>query len=278
MKNLRGKLLSSILLQIALTILAILVLIPLFWMISIALKSDQEILQYPPTLLPKLPRFDNFVKAFQKAPFGKYTYNTLFIAFFVVIGNVLVNSLVAYGFAKITFKGRETLFKVVLATMMIPGFVTLVPSYVLFSKLGWIGTYLPLIAPAFFGNSFNIFMMRQFYRTIPDSIIEAAKIEGANHLQIWGMLMQPIIKPLLATVALMTFKGVWNDFTNPLLYINDEGLYTLQLGLQSFKGQMQTQWNYLMAMSLYTMLPIIILFFLFQNYFIQGMNITGTNK
>lgn len=272
------KLISKGIFLIILTILAGLVLIPMLWMISIALKSDQEIIQYPPSILPKVLRFDNFTKAFTRSPFGKYTYNTMFIAFFVVIGNVLVNSIVAYGFAKIKFKGRETLFRVVLATMMIPGFVTLVPTYVLYAKLGWVGTYLPLIVPAFFGSSFNIFMMRQFYRTIPDSIIEAAKIEGASHLQIWGMIMQPMIKPLLATVALMSFKGVWNDFTNPLLYINDENLYTLQLGLQSFKGQMQTQWNYLMAMSLYTMLPIIVLFFLFQNYFIQGMNITGSNK
>jgi len=120
--------------------------------------------------------------------------------------------------------------------------------------------------------------MRQFYRTIPDSIIEAAQIEGANHFQIWAKIMQPMIKPLLATVALFTFKGVWNDFTSPLLYINDENLYTIQLGLQSFKGQMQTSWNYLMAISLYSMVPIIILFFLFQNYFIQGMDITGSNK
>lgn len=263
---------------VLLTALAILVIIPLLWMISISLKSDQEIMTYPPSFFPKVLHPENFIKAFKKAPFGKYTYNTFYIAFFVVIGNVISNYLVAYGFAKIKFPGRDLLFRVVLATMMIPGFVTLVPTYVLFAKIGWVGTYLPLIIPAFFGNAFNIFMMRQFYRTIPDSIIEAAKIEGANHFQIWAIIMQPMIKPLIATVALMTFKGVWNDFTSPLLYINDENLYTLQLGLQSFKGQMQTNWNYLMAISLYSMVPIILLFFFFQNYFIRGMDITGSNK
>lgn len=198
--------------------------------------------------------------------------------FFTIIGNVLVNSFVAYGFAKIDFAGKKFLFNVILATMMIPGFVTLVPTYVIFSKLQWVNTYLPLIVPAFCGNAFHIFMMRQFYRTIPNELMEAARVDGAGHFYIWGRLMMPLVKPVLATVALISFKGAWSDFQGPLLYLSDRAKYTLQLGLQVFKGQGFTEWNYLMAVSFLSMLPILLLFFCFQNYFIEGMNVGGAVK
>ena len=162
--------------------------------------------------------------------------------------------------------------------MMIPGFITLVPQYVIFSKIGWVDTYLPLIVPAFCANAFHIFMMRQFYRTIPNELIEAAKVDGAGHFYIWGKLIMPLVKPVLATVALINFKGAWGDFQGPLLYLSDRAKYTLQLGLQVFKGEGYTQWNYLMAISFLSMIPILILFFCFQNYFIQGMNTSGAVK
>ena len=257
---------------------AVIILFPILWMVCTALKSPQEVAQYPPTLIPQVPMFENFAIAWTKAPFTKYTINTLVIVVFTIIGNVLVTSFVAYGFAKIEFKGRKPLFKIVLATMMIPGFVTLVPTYVIFSKIGWVGTYLPLIIPAFTGNAFHIFMMRQFYRTIPNELMEAAKVDGAGHFYIWGKLMMPLIKPILATIALVSFKGAWSDFQGPLLYINDQKLYTLQLGLQVFKGQGYTEWNYLMAVSFLSMIPILLLFFCFQNYFIEGMNVGGAVK
>jgi multiple sugar transport system permease protein len=214
----------------------------------------------------------------QKGPFLQYTLNTLFITVFVVIGNVVANSFIAYGFAKIHFKGRNVLFACVLATMMIPGFVTLVPQYVIYAKLGWLNTYLPLILPAFFGSAFNIFLLRQFFLTIPNELIEAAKIDGANHLYIWWKIFIPLAKPAIATVAIFSFNGAWNDFLGPLLYINDESLYTLQLGLQIFKGQNDTQWNFLMAGSLMVLLPVITIFFFFQRYFIEGMNLTAGSK
>ena len=233
---------------------------------------------YPPKLLPEKPMFENFVIAWGKAPFTKYTINTLIIVFFSIIGNVFVNSFVSYGFAKVDFAGKNILFTCILATMMIPGFITLVPTYVIFSKLHWVNTYLPLIVPAFLGNAFHIFMMRQFYMTIPIELTEAARIDGAGHFYIWGKLMMPLVKPVMATIALIAFKGSWSDFQGPLLYLSDRNMYTLQLGLQVFKGQGFTEWNYLMAVSFLSMIPILILFFCFQNYFIEGMNVGGAIK
>lgn len=269
---------SSIILFVVLTLGAILILFPIAWMICTALKSAPEIAMYPPKLLPEKPMFENFVIAWGKAPFTKYTINTLIIVFFSIIGNVFVNSFVSYGFAKVDFAGKNILFTCILATMMIPGFITLVPTYVSFSKLHWVNTYLPLIVPAFLGNAFHIFMMRQFYMTIPIELTEAARIDGAGHFYIWGKLMMPLVKPVMATIALIAFKGSWSDFQGPLLYLSDRNMYTLQLGLQVFKGQGFTEWNYLMAVSFLSMIPILILFFCFQNYFIEGMNVGGAIK
>lgn len=269
---------SSIILFVVLTLGAILILFPIAWMICTALKSAPEIAMYPPKLLPEKPMFENFIIAWGKAPFTKYTINTLIIVFFSIIGNVFVNSFVSYGFAKVDFVGKNILFTCILATMMIPGFITLVPTYVIFSKLHWVNTYLPLIVPAFLGNAFHIFMMRQFYMTIPIELTEAARIDGAGHFYIWGKLMMPLVKPVMATIALIAFKGSWSDFQGPLLYLSDRNMYTLQLGLQVFKGQGFTEWNYLMAVSFLSMIPILILFFCFQNYFIEGMNVGGAIK
>ena len=264
---------------IILSLGAIIILFPLLWMVCTALKDAPEVAEYPPKLLPKVPHWENFAIAWSKAPFTQYTINTLKVVFVVIIGGVLSNSFIAYGFAKINFKGRDLLFTLVLATMMIPGFVTLVPSYVVYSKLGWVGTYLPLTIGSFFGSSFHIFMIRQFYRTIPNELLEAAKIDGAGHFYIWSRLMVPLAKPVMATIALINFKGAWGDYQGPLLYLSGKTeKYTLQLGLQVFKGQSYTQWNYLMAVSFLSMIPILLLFFCFQNYFIEGMNIGGAVK
>lgn len=257
---------------------SVLILSPLWWMISTSLKSPAEIAQYPPTFIPSEFHFSNYVEAWKTAPFTRWAMNTFFIAFFGMVGSVLVNSLVAYAFAKIRFKGRNSLFVVVLSTMLIPGFVTMVPQYILFSKLGWVNTYLPLIVPAFLGSAFFIFLLRQFMMTIPNELIEAAVLDGANHLQIWWHIMLPLTKPALITVAIFSFNGAWNDLLGPLLYLNDESLYTLQIGLQTFKGTVQTQWHYLMAMSVMVLLPVVLLFFFFQKHFIEGSNIASGTK
>lgn len=251
---------------------SLLILSPVWWMVSTSLKSPEEIIQFS-SLFPKELRFENYVEAWNSADFSRWTMNTFFIAVTSVLGSVFVNSLVAYGFAKINFKGRDKLFGLVLSTMLLPGFVLLIPQYILFSNLGWINTYLPLIVPAFLGNAFFIFLLRQFMRSIPDELVEAAIMDGASHLKIWWHVIMPLIKPALITVAIFSFNGAWNDLLGPLLYINDENLYTLQIGMQTFKGTVQTQWHYLMAMSVLVLIPVVLLFFIFQKYFISGSNI-----
>ena len=260
---------------ILLVIGSIFMIAPLFWMISTALKSMEEIYRGDFNFIPEEVRFSNFIDIFKIVPFDMYFINTLVITIIVVLANVFVNAFIAYGFSKINFKGRNILFMLVLSTMMLPGFITLIPQYVIFAKLGLVNTYYPLIIPSLFGSAFNIFLLRQFFKGVPDNFIEAAKLEGANHFQIFYKIALPMVKPALFTVAIFSFNGVWNDFLGPLLYLNDESLYTLQLGLQVFQEQSTTQWNYLMVGSLIVLAPVIILFFFFQKYFIQGSNILG---
>ncbi|WP_442862174.1 carbohydrate ABC transporter permease [Alkalibacterium sp. MB6] len=247
-------------------------------MVSTSLKPMEEIVRFPPTFIPETIQFENYAQTVQAFPFFKYMRNTLFITVFVVLGNILSNSFIAYGFAKIDFPGKNVLFALVLATMMVPGFVTMIPQYILFTRIGWVGTYLPLIVPSFFGSAFNIFLLRQFYMSINNELTEAAQIDGANHLYIWSRLMIPLTKPALITVGIMSFNGAWNDFLGPLLYITREDMYTLQIGLQSFQNQSTTQWNYLMAGATLVMIPTVLLFFFAQKYFIQGMDLTGGTK
>lgn len=274
----RNKRITQIIIFIILVAGGILLLSPIWWMVITSFKSMPEIMRYPPTFWPEEWHLENYVVTWETGNFTRYTLNTLFIATISVFANVLSNSFIAYGFAKIDFPGKNVLFSVLLATMMLPGFVTLIPTYVFYAKIGWLNTYLPLTIPAFFGSAFNIFLIRQFYSTISDELIEAAKIDGASHFKIWWQIMIPLSKPALATIAIFSFNGAWNDFLGPLLYINDQELYTLQLGLQVFQGQIATQWNYLMAGSLLVLLPVIILFFAFQRYFIEGMDITAGTK
>ncbi|HZG74905.1 MAG TPA: carbohydrate ABC transporter permease [Paenibacillus sp.] len=254
-------------------------LMPLWWMLQTSLKSLEEIVQYPPTWWPETFVWSNYVETWAAGNFTRYTWNTSIIAFFVVIGQVLSNSFIAYGFAKIKFPGRGLLFLVILGTMTIPGFVTMIPTYLLFSKIGWVGSYLPLIVPSFFGGAFQIFLFRQYFMTIPNDLVEAAKIDGANHVYVWARLMVPLSKPVMATIAIMAFNGAWNDFLGPLIYVASEDMYTLQIGLQAFKvSSGVNQWHYLMAGSVLVLLPVLILFFIFQRYFIEGMNISAGTK
>ncbi len=263
---------------VLMTIIGIILLIPLLWMVFTSLKPMEEIVRYPPTFFPEKIVWENYLDTIAAFPFWRYARNTLFITVLVVIGNVLSNSFIAYGFAKLDFPGKKLMFALVLSTMMIPGFVTMIPQYVLFSKIGWVGTYLPLIVPSFFGNAFNIFLMRQFYLSINNELIEAAEIDGANHLYIWSHLMLPLTKPALITIAINSFNVAWNDFLGPLLYIQDQEKYTLQIGLQVFQNQATTQWNYLMAGATLVLIPTILLFFFAQRYFIEGMDLTGGSK
>lgn len=269
---------KKILSYVLMTVIGIILIIPLLWMVFTSLKPMEEIVRYPPTFFPEKIVWENYLDTIAAFPFWRYARNTLFITVLVVIGNVLSNSFIAYGFAKLDFPGKKLMFALVLSTMMIPGFVTMIPQYVLFSKIGWVGTYLPLIVPSFFGNAFNIFLMRQFYLSINNELIEAAEIDGANHLYIWSHLMLPLTKPALITIAIKSFNAAWNDFLGPLLYIQDQEKYTLQIGLQVFQNQATTQWNYLMAGATLVLIPTILLFFFAQRYFIEGMDLTGGSK
>lgn len=274
----KQQLIIKILMYLLLIAVSIVLLAPLLWMVFTSLKPMKEIVQYPPTFFPETIQWENYNLTIHSFPFFNYMKNTLFITFFVVLGSVVSNSFIAYGFAKISFPGKKILFSLVLATMMIPGFVTMIPQYILFTKLGWVGTYLPLLVPSFFGSAFNIFLMRQFYMSVNNELIEAAKIDGASHLYIWSHLMIPLTKPALITIGIQSFNGAWNDFLGPLLYIHDESKYTLQIGLQTFQSQSTTQWNYLMAGATLVMIPTVLLFFFAQKYFIEGMDLTGGSK
>lgn len=264
--------------MILLIAVSVILITPIYWMIATSLKPMSEIVQFPPSLFPNDIQWGNYRETIEAFPFFRYAFNTLFITFFVVLGNLLSNSFIAYGFAKIRFPGRNLIFSLVLATMMIPGFVTMIPQYILFSELGWVGTYLPLIVPSFFGSAFHIFLMRQFYMSISNEFIDAAKIDGASHLYIWSRIMLPLTKPALITIGIFSFNGAWNDFLGPLLYIHDESMYTLQIGLQVFQSQATTQWNYLMAGSTLVLLPVVILFFFCQKYFIEGLDLSSGSK
>ncbi|MBB6671193.1 carbohydrate ABC transporter permease [Cohnella nanjingensis] len=250
-------------------------ILPLVWLLSTSLKGDTGLFEIPPKWVPDPFHWDNYKKAVHSFPFLRYTWNTVLITVLCMIGSMLSSSFVAYAFARLRWPGRDAWFVVMLATMMLPGQVTMIPLFILFKELGWINTYLPLIVPFFFGSAFYIFLMRQFFMTIPKELSEAAKIDGCTELYTWWRIFMPLSKPALATLGIFTFTLVWNDFQGPLIYLNDTNKFTLMLGLRSFQQQYGTRWNVMMAASLLVMLPTLALFFSFQRYFIEGVTLTG---
>jgi len=256
-------------------IVAIGFLLPLFWMISSSLKPDYQVLEFPPRWLPDPVRWANYPEALTYVPFARYGLNTLFIAVMTIIGHILSCTVVAYAFARLRAPGKNVLFVILLATMMLPYPVTMVPIYVGFNKLGWVNSFKPLIVPAFFGSPFFIFLLRQFFLTLPPELEDAARVDGANILQILWHVILPISKPALATVAIFSFQASWNDFLAPLIYLHDQSKYTISLGLNFFRSSYDVRWGYLMAASLVTMLPVILVFFLAQKQFIRGITLTG---
>ncbi len=250
---------------------------PFLWMITSSLKDQSEVFAYPPKWLPNPPLFQNYLDVFTVKPFSLYIRNTLFIVILNEIAVVGASSLCAYGFSRIRFPGRDFWFSVVLGTMMLPGIVLMVPSFVIFSKLGWIDTYLPFIIPIFFGGgAFNIFLLTQFFRTLPEELADAARIDGCGEFGIYSKIFMPLAQPALMTVAIFTFLNAWNDFMGPLLYLNTADKYTVSMGLALFRGALlQTRWELLMAASVTMTLPLLVLFFLAQRYFVQGIVLTG---
>lgn len=256
--------------------LGLLFLAPLLWMVSSSLKANDQLFVPQPIWFPSPPRWENYPKALTYIPFLTYLGNTLLICTLAVVGSLISCSLVAYGFARIDWPGRDLLFFALLATMMLPAQVTMIPSFLLFRWLGWYGTYKPLIVPAFLGNAFLIFLLRQFFLSIPKELSEAARIDGASEFTTFARVILPLAKPALATVALFTFLFHWNDFLGPLIYLNDQSQYTLALGLQQFLNAYRSEWGLLMAASTVVTGPIILLFFFTQRTFIQGIAMTGT--
>ncbi|HUS90558.1 MAG TPA: carbohydrate ABC transporter permease [Phycisphaerae bacterium] len=256
---------------------------PLVWMVSTSLKANDQIYAREGesrtlslrSLLPRPVQWDNYPKALETVPFGTYLQNTLFLCAMNVVGAVFSSAIVAYGFARLSFPGRDVLFLVMISTMALPGQVTMIPVFALFRALGWYGTFLPLFVRSFFGNPFYIFLLRQFFRTVPEDLAEAARIDGAGEWRIFWQVMLPLARPALAVVALFTFLGTWNDFFGPLLYINDPSRYTLAYGLQQFMSSYGGKWAELMAAACVFTIPIIVLFFLAQKTFIQGISTTG---
>ena len=268
----------------ALVALALPFCMPLVWMIGTSLKTDAQV--FPKEVVTTVPQFlsqwwpnpfrwANYAEALRYVPFPIYLRNTLALCAANVLAAVASSALAAYAFAKLQWRGRSILFGVVIATMILPGEVRMIPTFALYRWLGWYGTYLPLIVPALFGNAFFIFLLRQFFRTIPDDLCDAARIDGCSE---WGILWRvvlPLSKPALATCALFQLLGTWNDFGGPLLYLNDQSKYTLAYGLQQFLGAYGGEYSKLMAAATVFTMPIIVLFFLAQRTFIQGISTTG---
>ena len=248
---------------------------PFVWMLFTSLKAPRELYQLPPTFFPQTGNLHNYVVAVTYIPFLRDTLNTLFIASVSVLGTLLSCSLVAFSFSRLRWHGRDALFILVLSTMLLPGPVTLIPRYIIFKDLGWVGTFAPLTVPTFFGSAFYIFLLRQFFRTIPLELDEAARIDGAGYLTVFIRIVLPLSRPALAVLVILTFLDKWTDFFNPLIYLNNPATFTLSLGLQQFQSVHDTLWGPLMAASVLFMAPVIVLFMLTQKSLIQGITMSG---
>lgn len=273
----KNKLLSRTLTYIVLILAAVICLFPFLWMISTSFKPMSDIYKMPPTLIPEHGTIENFIEGWKGANFQMYFKNTAVITLLATVGTVFSSSIVAYGFARFQSRMSKFLFMVLLGTMMLPTQVTLIPQYLLFYKMGMVDTIWPLVIPSWLGGgAFNIFLFIQFFRTLPKELDEAAKIDGANSLQIFTRILLPAVKPVMLAVLVMALVFNWNDFFNPLIYLNSNEKFTIAIGLQFFKGsQGNVQVGQIMAMALFSLLPVLIVFGTCQKYFIQGIKMSG---
>ncbi|MFO7631609.1 MAG: carbohydrate ABC transporter permease [Caldilinea sp.] len=262
--------------------------LPLVWLVSTALKTPEQVYVSPPVWIPNPIRWQNFADAWQVAPFGLFLINSLITTIIPMVGDIFVSAMVAYSFARVRWPGRDKVFSLCLATMILPAIVTFIPTFVMFAKLGWINTFMPLVVPSFFGSAFYIFLLRQFMLTLPEGLEEAARIDGASTFQIFLRVILPLLKPALATVAIFSFMAHWTDFFGPMIYLQAGHLKTLMLGLAFFESMMSgtggsnvggafisARLHLLMAATLLITLPCIILFVLFQRYFIRDVVMSG---
>jgi len=276
-RNLRMKrirfITEKVLPRIILVIICSFALLPFYWMFVTSVKSVEELRVVPPTIWPSVFHFEHYSQAVQFIPFFRYTINSMTYVVFAVIGAIISNSIIGYGFSRINWKGREAVFMVVIATMFIPFPVLLVALFDIFAKLRMINTFYPLILPAYFGTALYIFLMRQYLLTIPKEISEAAFIDGCSELQIFAKVILPLMKPVIGVVAIFTALNAWNDFLGPLIYIQNQDMYPLSIGLQFFRSQRQVEYSLLMAASTLVVLPVVVIFVSFQRFFVEGITI-----
>ena len=260
---------------ILLILISIAMLFPFFWMVRSAFMTNREIMTTPIQWLPSHYDLENFKKAFERAPFGKYFINSAIIVLINMVGCILSSSFIAFGFSRLRFPGRKLWFALLLSTMMIPQTVLMIPQFLIWQSVGAYNTFIPLTVPCFFGNAFNVFLVRQFYAGIPKEYDEAALVDGASYFTIYSKILVPMAKPVLCSVGVFTFMSTWNDFMGPLLYLDKENLKTVSLALQNFMGQHNSEWNLMMALSTVITLPMIVAYFMAQRYFIEGITFSG---
>jgi len=264
---------ENVLPRVILVFISFIAIMPFYWMLVTSIKSVIELRAIPPTVFPHEFHFEHYSQAVKFIPFFKYTMNSLTYVTFAVIGTIFSNALVGYGFSRIEWRGREAIFLVVIATMFIPFPVVLVALFDIFAKLKMINTFYPLTLPAFFGSAFYIFMVRQYLLTIPKEISEASFIDGCTEFQIFTRIVLPLMKPVIAVVAIFSALGAWNDFLGPLIYIQNQDLYPLSIGLQFFRAQREVEYSLLMAASTLVVLPVTVIFVCFQRFFVEGITI-----
>ena len=267
---------GTIFTHICLIVLSFAFFVPLIWMFLTSLKENAQIISWPPTWIPNPFAWSNYTDALDEVPLFRYGWNTALISALSIIGSLISNTIVAYGFSRIEWPGRNVVFVFVLASMMLPFQVTMIPLFLVFSRVGWTDSILPLTVPFFFGHAFYIFLLRQFFNGIPRDFSDAARLEGASELQILWQIIVPLSKPVLITVALFQFLASWKDFLGPLLYLNDQSKWTLSLGLANMQSSMGlSQFGLIMAVSTMIVIPVLIAFLLAQRYFIQGIATSG---
>ncbi len=273
----RARILGNILAYALLVAGGAMIMLPFFWMVSTSLKKQWDVYIFPPVWIPNPPQWQNYVQALSVYPFHLYLFNTLRITVLTVFGATLSSALAAYGFARLRAPGKDLIFMALLGTMMLPYAVTMVPIFMLFNALGWVNSFKPLIVPAFFGNVFYIFLLRQFFLTIPRELEQAARIDGCGSFMIFWRIILPLSVPALATVAIFEFMNAWNDFLGPLIYLADESKRTVALALAFYQGSARIgpQMHLMMAVAFVVLVPELVLFFLAQRLFIQGIVFTG---
>ena len=266
--------LRRVLLYIVLILIAVIMVVPFLWMLSTSLKTQYDAVKIPPVWITDPPRWENYVKLFTEQPMFQFMLNTIKIVFFVVLGQLFFSSLAAYSFARISFKGRNVVFFFYIATLMVPGQVTMIPTYLMFAKAGLTDNHLALILPAFF-SAFGVFLLRQFFMSLPRELEEAAEIDGCNPFMTYWRIMLPLVVPAMLTLGVFTLMNTWNDYMGPLIYLSSPEKYTMTLGIAYFKGVYTTQWNLVMAGSIVSVVPILIAYLCAQKYFIEGIAFSG---